>query len=125
MLPRELGERLPRPDFEHHVLLILQQFAHAVREPHRLAHMAGPVLRIACVLFRHPFRRHVRDIGNLRRLEMNLFEQLGERSEHRVHHRRMKCVRSVQPPARDFFSFKFALQFFHRVMRPGNHAEIR
>src|SRR5690349_13735179 len=89
---------------------ILEQFSDPVGESYRLPNMSGPITRRLRLLGGDPAGSHIRDIGDVRSVELHSMKNGGEGLEHSVHHGRMKRMRRVQVPDFDAFRLEVPLQ---------------
>src|SRR5437763_13199492 len=96
MLPGQGAQHLPWTDLQENALGFLEQFPNPVGEPHRLPQMPAPVIGIKRLLGRDPGPANTRDVWNPRGLEMDAFDQFGERAQHRLHLGRVKRMRYWQ-----------------------------
>ena len=94
-------------------------------EPYRLADVSRPILRASRFLGRNPLTGDVRDVGNLRRsLSGSVRSKIGEWRHHRIHHRGMKGMRSVERLGGNAPRGHLLLEFRHRLVRTGNDAQV-
>jgi len=114
-----------RPHFQQHATRRFQQARQCRGKAHRPAQVLRPVIGAARGLVVQPVgvgSGHHRQRG---RMACDGFHLQAERFHHRIHHRRMECVRSAQRPAGDALRFQLRLQRRQRFRRPRDHAGTR
>ena len=118
-LPRQAGERAAGTDLERHARAAGDQRVHAVGEADRLAEVTDPVGRVGRRLGGDPRAGDVRHVRERRRRQRDARDLGGERVEHRIHHRRMKGVRRLEPAARHAARLERGGQAVDRLARSG------
>ena len=123
-LPREADERFARTDFKEHASgASFGELRDAVGEPHRLPQVPRPIFRILRLFGRDPAAGHIRNEWDAGRMAWKAPNEIGERTNRSVHHRRMKSMRRRQPPTRDAAFAEHFLQCRDRIEWSGNDAE--
>src|SRR5262249_30130267 len=87
MLASKRSESLAWTDFQENALGVFHEFSHAVGEPNGLAHMASPVIGRLRFLRCDPPGSHVRNVRNLRSIQLYGAQKVGERRKNGLHHR--------------------------------------
>ena len=94
------GQAAARTDFDQHSPWVFEQGLEFIGEPHGGPDVPGPPTRICSFLVGHPGPGQIRQHRDLRGVQSQRREELGERREHRVHGLRVKAVRGADT-ARD------------------------
>ena len=124
-LARELRKRLAGAGLDEHAVFFAGQKSRRIGEPHGRAQMLRPVIRIGRLLVGHPFSGDARHDRQRRSVKFHAAHGLGEQREHRPDHRRMEGVRGREAARGDVAFVKNRLDFFDRVERAGQDAELR
>src|SRR3984957_6507008 len=111
----------PPPPPPQHLLPPLQQLPHPVPKAHRPAHVLGPVLHIPRFFLLDPCPRHIRDVGDLRRLQLHSPHQFHHLLIPRLHHPRRERMPRRQPPIHHPLLRQPPFQFPNRILRPRHH----
>ncbi len=125
MPARHRAERLPRPEFQQHQVRVLQQRRERCAEPHRRAHVLGPVARAGRLLGGHQGPGHVGHVRDPGLAERDVgCDPLGQLSLGRREHARVEGVRGGQRPDRHRLGLEECPHPGDRGQLAGDHGQL-